>query len=133
MGSVRQVLLNVSAVLLISIGAPAFGQGGGWPGPGGPVRVDGFDVEEVPGLAPGTELVFSLFGTPNALATLQIDGARRDLQLHEVEPGVYEGSYILDEHDRVDPSARVVASLRRGNDEARAHSRFAAAKHRGVL
>lgn len=84
-----------------------------------PVRIDGIDVEEVPRLDVGTRLNFSLFGTPDAVATLQIDGARHGLLLRESEKGVYEGTYVIDEHDRITADGQVVATLRRGSEVAK--------------
>jgi outer membrane lipoprotein SlyB len=83
-------------------------------------RVDGFDVEEVTRLAPGTALRFTLSGTPGAAATLRIDGAPRTLALAEVEPGLYEGVYVVDGVDRIAPDARVTADLRLGHRVASA-------------
>src|SRR5437870_6747149 len=48
-------------------------------------RVDGFDVEQVPQLTPGTSLLFSLYGTPGASATLQIAGLPEPLAMQEVQ------------------------------------------------
>jgi hypothetical protein len=77
--------------------------------------VEAFDVEQVVQLSPGTRLNFSLYGTAGAIATLRIDGAARDLQLQEVRPGAYEGSYVVDAQDRIPPGGHVTATLRRGD------------------
>jgi len=52
--------------------------------------IEGFNVDEVSRLTPGTELNFGLYGTPGGLATLRIEGATRNLILVEVEAGLYE-------------------------------------------
>ena len=78
-------------------------------------RITGFDVEQVAELTPGTELNFTVWGTPRAQATLQIDGARRAVVLTEVSPGVYQGAYIISQRDRLAGNARVSANLRSGN------------------
>jgi hypothetical protein len=77
------------------------------------VRVDGVDVEQVPALAAGVPLNFSVFGTPGALVALRIDGGRRVLELLEAEPGVYEGSYVIDRFDTIRPESRVTATLQK--------------------
>ena len=77
------------------------------------VSVDGVDVEQVVALGVGVPLNFTVFGTPGALVTLRIDGGRRVLELREVEPGVYEGSYLIDGADAVRPASRVTATLQR--------------------
>jgi hypothetical protein len=56
-------------------------------------RVTGFDVEQVMQLNPGTDLSFTVWGTPGAQAALQIDGAQRALALIETSPGIYRGTY----------------------------------------
>ena len=84
------------------------------------VRIDGFDVEQVPRLTPGMSLVFSLYGTPRSLATIRINGARNALQLLEVEPGMYAGSYLIDHADRIGPESTATAILQRGSQSARA-------------
>lgn len=117
MATVRQLIVSVLAALLAAIAAAALAQPGRDQAAAGP-RVEAFDVEQVPALSPGTQLHFSLFGTPDAAASLQIDGARRVLDLHEVQPGIYEGSYTIDAQDRIPPDGQVVATLRRGHTAA---------------
>ena len=46
-------------------------------------------------IEPGTELVFTLEGTPNATATFGIKDVSRDITMTEVQPGVYEGRYTV--------------------------------------
>ncbi|MCA1245271.1 glycine zipper 2TM domain-containing protein [Massilia sp. MS-15] len=80
--------------------------------------INGFNVEEVRRLTPGVELHFELYGTPGGSATLRIDGATRNLNLTEVEPGQYSGTYIIGTHDRIRPESGVTANLRLGNQVA---------------
>lgn len=75
--------------------------------------VDGVDVEQVAALGAGVPLNFTVFGTAGALVALRIDGGRRVLQLHEAEPGVYEGSYLIDGLDAIRPESRVTAALQK--------------------
>lgn len=91
----------------------AFCVGGAFAAPPGP-RVDGVDVEEVPSLAPGTPLRFTVYGSPGGQASLRIEGVHREVALAEVEPGLYEGTHVVQPHEPIAPSARVVADLRRG-------------------
>jgi len=83
-----------------------------------PVVVDGVDVEQVVSLAAGVPLNFTVFGTAGALVTLRIDGARRILDLRESEPGVYEGSYVIDGTDAVRPESRAIASMQKNGGVA---------------
>ena len=105
-----------SALLLLA--ALAGAAGSTWAQ--GRPRIDGFDVERVTELAAGTRLNFSVFGSPGGQVELQIDGARRPLPLREVQPGVYDGSYLLEPGERIATDARVVATLRTGGFETRA-------------
>ena len=118
MAVVRQLIVGVFATLLAGITSAALAQPSraAWASAG--LRVEAFDVEEVPQLSPGAPLNFSLYGTPGAAATLQIDGAQGSLDLHEVQPGIYEGTYTIDAQDRIRPDARVTATLRRGHQVA---------------
>ncbi len=78
-------------------------------------RIDGFDVEPAARLTAGNDLVFTLYGSPGASATLRIDGAADKFPLEEVEPGVYEGTYTIKNRDRITPVSTVTANLRVGN------------------
>jgi len=78
-------------------------------------QISGFDVQAIARIEPGAELAFTLWGTPGAAASLQIDGAQRALLLAETSPGVYQGSYTVNRRDRIAPNALVSANLRRGN------------------
>ena len=78
-----------------------------------PVVVDGVDVEQVVAIGAGVPLNFTVFGTPGALVVLRIDGGRRVLELREAEPGVYEGSYLIDAFDAIRPESRVGATLQK--------------------
>jgi outer membrane lipoprotein SlyB len=77
-------------------------------------RIEGFNVDEVRRLDPGTELNFDLYGSPGGNATVRIDGATRNLHLTETRPGTYQGSYTIGTHDRLRPDSQVTASLRGG-------------------
>lgn len=83
----------------------------------GPV-INGFNVEEVRRLTPGVELHFDLYGSPGGTGTLRIDGATRNVNLTEVEPGQYSGTYTIGTHDRIRPESGVTANLRLGNQVA---------------
>ncbi len=78
-------------------------------------KIDGFDVEQVSRLSPGSELMFTLYGSPGGSATVRIDGVVDRLPLEEVEAGVYEGIYTIKSRDRIAADAVVTANLRAGN------------------
>lgn len=50
-------------------------------------------------IEPGTELVFTLEGTPRATATVSIRNVVRDIPMTEVQSGVYEGRYTVRQKD----------------------------------
>ncbi|MCU6433855.1 glycine zipper 2TM domain-containing protein [Undibacterium sp. Jales W-56] len=78
-------------------------------------RIEGFNVDEVPRIAPGVELNFSIYGTPGGMATLRIAGATHNLNLIEVEAGQYEGTYTINSRDKIAARSAVTANLRVGN------------------
>lgn len=79
------------------------------------LRIDGFNVDSVKRLDPGTDLNFSIYGTPGGTATLLIAGARRSITLSEVDVGQYDGSYTISTRDTITPQSTVTANLRLGN------------------
>ena len=81
--------------------------------PGSAPRVDRFALAPVDRLEPGTELKFSLEGTPRAQASIQVPGLPMTLPMHEERPGRYIANYTLRKVDRVAPGP-VVATLRSG-------------------
>ena len=85
-----------------------------------PPRIDGFDVEPARDLAPGNELMFTMYGSPGGTARVRITGAAAAVPLEEVESGVYEGSYTIKTRDRITPTSTATANLRLGNRVASA-------------
>jgi outer membrane lipoprotein SlyB len=84
------------------------------------LKVDAFDVEQVARFEPGTILQFSVFATPGASATVLVEGARRLVELREVELGVYEGRHVIDGEDRIGPDSTAVATVWRNGAVVRA-------------
>jgi outer membrane lipoprotein SlyB len=82
--------------------------------------IDAFDVEEVPSLTPGAVLQFSVFASPGASATVLIEGVRRLVELREVQPGVYEGTYVIEAGDRLHAGTTAVATVWRDGAVVRA-------------
>lgn len=83
------------------------------------LAIKGFDLEQVAELAAGVSLNFSVYGSPYAAVTLAIEGGRRLIDLPETQPGIYEGSYVIEPADQIRPNSRVVASLQRSGQVAR--------------
>lgn len=78
-------------------------------------RIEGFSVDEVRRLIPGTELNFEIMGTPGGQVTLHIQGAQHTLALAEVGAGQYTGTYTINSRDKIAARSPVTANLRVGN------------------
>jgi outer membrane lipoprotein SlyB len=68
-------------------------------------------------LLAGSELLFTLEGSPDASASVRINGVRGKLALEQVRPGVYEGAYAIKNRDRIAPDTVVTGNLRLGSME----------------
>lgn len=82
------------------------------------LNIVGFNVDEVPSLTAGTDLNFSIYGSPGSQATLYITGAQRNLTLNEVGAGLYEGVYTISSRDNITANSAVTANLRLNNQIA---------------
>lgn len=82
------------------------------------LKIVGFNVDEVPHLTAGTDLNFSIYGSPGSQATLYITGAQRNLTLSEVGAGLYEGVYTISSRDNITANSAVTANLRLNNQIA---------------
>lgn len=78
-------------------------------------EIDSFTAYPVQRLDPGTELFFVLRGAPYSRATLTIPNAVQNLPMREVQPGVYEASYMIREGDRISENTVVRANLQQGD------------------
>jgi outer membrane lipoprotein SlyB len=74
-----------------------------------------FTVQQVSELAPGTELVFKLNGTPAGNATVTLDGSTNTITLSETSAGNYAGAYTLSIRDQVKYNSQAHAALRVGD------------------
>ena len=81
-------------------------------------QITGFDVEPARRLTAGSELVFTLYGTPGGAASMRINGLPATIYLNEVESGVYETTYTIRTRDRLTATTAVTANLRSGNQIA---------------
>lgn len=78
-------------------------------------RIARFEVQPNDDLAPGNELVFSVYGTPGAKVDMAIAGTRGVFFLPEVNPGEYSGGYTIRRADRIMPNSVVTATMRVGS------------------
>lgn len=82
--------------------------------------VEGFVAERVPRLALGVPLNFSVFGSERAAVVVYVEGVPELVDLREVQPGVYEGTHVIATGDAPRADSRVVATMQRGGQVARA-------------
>jgi hypothetical protein len=78
-------------------------------------QIDSFTVNSVNQLTPGTELVFTLEGTPSSKASLTLSNVVTNIPMREVEPGIYQGRYTIRSQDRISANTIVRANLQRGD------------------
>lgn len=69
-------------------------------------------------LEPGRELRFRLVGAPGGDAWLDVPGVIRGVDLAEVRPGVYEGTYTIRRRDDPDAFRNAIATLRSGGQRS---------------
>lgn len=111
----------LSESLLRSVGAHnASGQRAAQALAGQAPAIQRFEVEANDDLSPGSELVFTVYGTPGAKVDMAIRGARGVFFLPEVRPGEYSGSYTIRRVDRIAANSVVTANMRVGNRVATA-------------
>ncbi|WP_309684440.1 Ig-like domain-containing protein [Polaromonas sp.] len=75
-------------------------------------EISSFQVDVSDRLGPGSDIDFTLEGTPRGKASVRIGGVNKTIALREVERGVYEGSYTLSRRDRLGPQPTARATLR---------------------
>ena len=89
------------------------GTAGAASGSASPV-IDAFYVDPSNQVAAGTELTFTVEGTPKGQASVKVSGVQKTIPLKEVSRGSYEGSYTIKSSDRpgTNPSARATLRVR---------------------
>jgi hypothetical protein len=92
-----------------------------------PVVIDAFNADPGNQLTPGTEIVFTVEGTPKGKASVRISGIPRTINLKEVDSGSYEGTYTIRSRDKIAPNATARASLKARGRTATAELQFKAA------
>jgi hypothetical protein len=93
---------------------------GAAPAPASAMAIERFVMRPMGRIEPGRELRFRLVGTPGADAFLDIPGVIRGVDLAEVRPGVYEGTYTVRRRDDLGAFGNAVATLRNGNQRTTA-------------
>ena len=75
-------------------------------------QITNLSIDTSDALAPGSEISFTLEGTPKSKASVRLNGIARNIVLREVDAGVYEGSYTISRRDRLTAPPTVKATLR---------------------
>ena len=74
--------------------------------------IEGLEVNADAGLTPGSTLEFTVRGTPDSIARVQVAGSSVSLPLKETRPGIYTGNYTVRKTERgLVPSAMIRADL----------------------
>jgi outer membrane lipoprotein SlyB len=76
--------------------------------------IEHFNVDPAATLVGGSELYFSVFGTPGAQVDLTIAGVRGKVFLPEVKSGEYANTYTIKDRDRITRNSVVTATMRLG-------------------
>ena len=77
-------------------------------------QIDAFTVDSTSPISPGSDIDFTLEGTPRGQASVRITGVKRNIVMREVSQGSYEGSYTVSRRDRLgaQPTARATLRVR---------------------
>ena len=77
-------------------------------------QIDAFIIDATAPLTPGSDIDFTVEGTPKGQASVRITGVNKNIVLREVNRGIYEGTYTVSRRDRLgtQPSARATLRLR---------------------
>lgn len=62
--------------------------------------------------APGSDLVFTMEGTPHGVASVRAGSIPRNIALEEIDNGVYEGTYTVSSRDHLTPSDSLRGTLK---------------------
>lgn len=81
-------------------------------------EISSFQIDASDQLTPGSDLDFTLEGTPRGQASVRLSGINKNIVLRETERGVYEGSYTLSRRDKLGTRPTAQATLRVRNASA---------------
>ena len=77
-------------------------------------QISNFSVAAQQPIAPGSDIDFTLEGTPRGQASVRMPGVNKNIILREVSSGVYQGSHTISSRDKLgrQPTARATLRLR---------------------
>ena len=74
-------------------------------------QIDNAYVSPLNQFTPGTDLTFTLEGSPNGRASVRVGGIRRVINLRESEKGLYSADYTISSNDRITANSVLRATL----------------------
>lgn len=86
--------------------------------------IHNLQVDADDGLSAGSQLQFTVQGTPRGQARIGLDGNRIGIALRETAPGTYQGLYTVRRADSIDPGGQIRISLISGKNSAVAHYNY---------
>lgn len=77
-------------------------------------QIEAFTIDSSSPISPGSDIDFTLEGTPKGQASVRITGVNKNIVMREVSQGIYEGSYTVSRRDRLgaQPTARATLRVR---------------------
>lgn len=75
-------------------------------------EITSFQIDVSEQLTPGSDLDFTIEGTPRGQASVRLSGVNKNIVLRETERGVYEGTYTLSRRDKLGATPTARATLR---------------------
>lgn len=80
----------------------------------GAPEIHSFAIDASGPVSPGSDVEFTLEGTPRGQASVRMSGVNKNIAMRETSPGVYEGSYTVSRKDRLgnQPTARATLRVR---------------------
>ena len=75
-------------------------------------QIDAFIIDATAPLTPGSDIDFTVEGTPKGQASVRITGVNKNIVLREVNEGTYEGTYTVSRRDKLGTQATARATLR---------------------
>ena len=75
-------------------------------------QIDAFIIDATAPLTPGSDIDFTVEGTPKGQASVRITGVNKNIVLREVDQGTYEGTYTVSRRDKLGTQPIARATLR---------------------
>ena len=77
-----------------------------------PPQITDFSIVAQQPITAGSDIDFTLDGTPRGQASVRISGINKNIILREVSSGVYQGSYTISRRDQLGTQPSALGTLR---------------------